>query len=86
MSLETILQEQIYGILGQEGASRVTVQEVIRGLEDAGWRTIKTDDELHQLDREDKGGLVTIVGKLELSVPPGVQRILWRHAQVEEAD
>jgi len=64
----------------------VTVQEVIRALEAAGWRTTKEDEELHQLQCENQAGLVTIAGKLELSVPLGVQRTLWRLAQIEEAD
>ena len=64
----------------------MTVQEVIRALEAAGWRTTKTDDELFQLRHEKEGGRVTIVGKLELNMPLGVLSILWRHAQVEEAD
>ena len=64
----------------------MTVQEVIRALEAAGWQTTKNNDELHQLQCDDKAGFVTIAGKLELSVPLGVQRIVWQHAQVEEAD
>ena len=64
----------------------MTVQEVIRALEAAGWRTTKNDEQLHQLQCDNKAGLVTINGKLELSVPLGVQRILWRLAQIEEAD
>jgi len=70
----------------KQGASGVTVEEVIRALQAAGWQTTTTADELHQLQRENAEGLVTIAGKLALSMPPGVQRILWRHAQVEEAD
>ena len=69
-----------------EGASHVTVQEVIRALEAAGWRATKNDDELHQLRHNDEVRLVTIAGKLELSVPLGVQRTLWHSAQVEETD
>lgn len=64
----------------------MTVQEVIRALEAAGWRATRADDELHQLQRDNEAGLVTIAGKLELSVPLGVQRILLQLAQVEEAD
>ena len=73
------------GNLGQ-GASPVTVQEVIRALESAGWRTTNRDDELHQLQLDDEARRVTIAGKLGLSMPVGVQRILWRHAQVEETE
>ncbi len=72
------------GNLGQ-GASPVTVQEVIRALESAGCTTNR-DDELHQLQLDDEARRVTIAGKLGLSMPVGVQRILWRHAQVEETD
>ncbi len=85
-SLGTILQLQNYRKLGQEGASNVTVQEVIRALEAAGWQTTKSDDEIHQLQHHDKARLVTIAGKLELSMPNGVRSILWIHAQVEETN
>ena len=64
----------------------MTVLEVIRALEAAAWQATKIDEELHQLRRENEAGLVTIAGKLELSMPPGVQRTLWRHANVEETD
>lgn len=64
----------------------MTVQEVIRALEAAGWHTTKTTDEFVQLRCENKAGLVTIAGKLELQMPLGVQAILLRHAHVEEAD
>ena len=74
------------GKLGQEGASHVTVQEVIRALEAAGWRTTENDDELHQLRHDHEARLVTIVGKLGLSVPLGVQRTLWLYAQIEETN
>jgi predicted RNA binding protein YcfA (HicA-like mRNA interferase family) len=84
--LGTILQLQNCGKLGQKGASHVTVQEVIRALEAAGWRTTKSDDELHHLRHENEARLVTIAGKLGLSVPPGVHRTLWLYAQVEETN
>ena len=74
------------GKLGQEGASHVTVQELIRALEAAGWRTTKSDDEIHQLRHNDEARLVTIAGKLELSLPLGVQRLLLLHAQIGEAN
>ena len=64
----------------------MTVQEVIRALEAAGWRTTKRDDEIHQLRHDDKARLVTIAGKLELSMPNGVRSILWVHAQIEETN
>jgi predicted RNA binding protein YcfA (HicA-like mRNA interferase family) len=74
------------GKLGQEGASHVTVQEVIRALEAAGWRTTKSDDDIHQLRHDNEARLVTIAGKLGLSLPLGVQRILLLHAQIEETN
>ncbi len=58
----------------------MTVQELIRALQAAGWQVVKSDDELHQLKHEDR--IVTIAGKLELSLPPGVEYVLARHAQL----
>ena len=64
----------------------MTVQEVIRALEAAGWRTTNLDEELHQLQRDGEALIVTIAGKLDLNVPLGVQRVLWHDTRVEEND
>ncbi len=64
----------------------MTVQEVIRALEAAGWQTTKSDDEIHQLRHDIEARLVTITGKLGLGLPPGVQRTLLLYAQVEETN
>ena len=64
----------------------MTVQEVIQVLESDGWRLTKNDETLRQLKHDSKPGTVTLAGKLDLAVPRGLLRNLWRLARIEEAD
>ena len=64
----------------------MTVQDVIKLLEQDGWRQIGTDDCRRHLKHDTKRGVVTLNGHLELVVPTGVLRNLLRHVQIEEGD
>ena len=68
----------------REGASLVTVDEVIKLLESDGWRHTSDDGSCRQFKHDSKTGTVTISGQLELVVPVGVLRILLRHVQLDE--
>jgi predicted RNA binding protein YcfA (HicA-like mRNA interferase family) len=70
----------------REGASVVTVQEVIKVLEERGWQECGLQGELRCFRHPDREGLVTLNGKLELEVPPGALRSLRRYALQEEDD
>ncbi len=70
--------------LEREGASLVTVEEVIKLLESDGWRQTNDDECCWQFKHDTKAGAVTISGQLEMVMPVGVLRSLRRHAQVNE--
>ncbi|MDA1051107.1 MAG: addiction module toxin, HicA family [Planctomycetota bacterium] len=70
--------------LEREGASLVTVEEVIKLLELDGWRQINDDKTCRQFKHDSKTGTVTLSGQLELVVPAGVLRTLLRHVQLDE--
>jgi predicted RNA binding protein YcfA (HicA-like mRNA interferase family) len=68
----------------REGASLVTVQQLIDVLQANGWRETKNEENFRRLQQETLRKTVTISGKLELTVPPGVLRAVRRHAQLQE--
>jgi predicted RNA binding protein YcfA (HicA-like mRNA interferase family) len=70
--------------LEREGASLVTVDEVIKLLESDGWRHTSDDGSCRQFKHDSKTVTVTLCGQLELVVPVGVLRMLLRHAQLDE--
>ena len=70
--------------LEREGASLVTVEEVIKLLDSDGWRQTNNDESCRQFKHDTKTGTVTLSGKLEMVVPAGVLRSLRRHVQLEE--
>jgi predicted RNA binding protein YcfA (HicA-like mRNA interferase family) len=62
----------------------VTVQQLINVLQDRGWRVARTENETRQLQHESENLTVTLSGKPELLVPPGVLRTIQRLARLEE--
>ena len=68
----------------REGASLVTVDEVIKLLESDGWRQTNTDQSCRSFRHDSKDGTVTISGQLEIIMPAGVVRSLRRHVQLDE--
>ena len=70
---------------GREGASLVTVEEVIELLESSGWQRTRQDG-CQQFKSDSKSGTVTLYGELQLAVPPGALRMLLRHAEIEGED
>lgn len=68
----------------REGASLVTVQQLIDVLQANGWRETKNEGNFRRLEQETLRKIITISGKLELNVPPAVLRALWRHSQLQE--
>ena len=68
----------------REGASLVTVQQLIDVLHANGWRETKSEETFRRLQQETLRKTVTISAKLELKVPPAVLRAVQRHAQLQE--
>lgn len=70
--------------LKREGASLVTVKEVIKLLESAGWRQTNDDESCRQFKHDSKTEAVTLSGRLEMVVPKGVLRSFLRQVQLNE--
>jgi predicted RNA binding protein YcfA (HicA-like mRNA interferase family) len=70
--------------LEREGASLVTVQQVIDVLEQHGWRLTKAENDLRQYKHDSIQLGVTLSGKPTLRVPQGTLRTLLRSAQCGE--
>ena len=61
----------------------MTVQEAIEILEAHGWRQADSANDVRQFGHETRQGYVTLSGKLDLEVPPGALKSLWRYTQIE---
>ena len=58
----------------------VKVQDVIRLIEEDGWRLIRTVGSHRQFKHPSKEGLVTVAGKRSLDVPPGTLRSILKQS------
>jgi len=58
----------------------VKVHEVIKMLEDDGWRLVRTRGSHRQFHHSTKPGTVTVAGKLSLDVPPGTLNSILKQA------
>ena len=62
----------------------MTVREVIRIMESRGWRQTANNEQCRQFQHASGPETVTLAGKLDLDVPTGVLRSLWRFTRIEE--
>ncbi|WP_407890034.1 type II toxin-antitoxin system HicA family toxin [Scytonema sp. NUACC26] len=60
------------------------VREVIKRLEADGWYHNRTKGSHRQFKHPDKLGTVTVSGKLNVDVPIGTLKNIWRQAQLDE--
>lgn len=67
-----------------ETAGRVKVGELIRLLEDDGWRLARTRGSHRQYKHRSKPGTVTVVGKPSLDVPPGTLNSILKQAGLKK--
>jgi predicted RNA binding protein YcfA (HicA-like mRNA interferase family) len=58
----------------------VKVREVIRMIEEDGWRQVRTAGSHRQFKHAVKSGLVTVAGKPSLDVPPGTLKSILKQA------
>jgi predicted RNA binding protein YcfA (HicA-like mRNA interferase family) len=58
----------------------VKVGELIRLLEDDGWRLARTRGSHRQYKHASKSGTVTVAGKPSLDVPPGTLNAILKQA------
>lgn len=61
-------------------AGSVKVRELIRVLEDDGWRKVRTTGSHRQFKHFAKPGVVTVAGRLGLAVPFGTMKSILKQA------
>ncbi len=60
------------------------VREVIKRLQAEGWYLSRTRGSHRQFKHPAKPGLVTVAGKLDVDMPPGTLKNIWRQAGISE--
>ena len=61
------------------------IAELIRLLEDDGWRLARTRGSHRQYKNPKKPGTVTVAGKPSLDIPPGTLNSILKQAGLEKA-
>jgi predicted RNA binding protein YcfA (HicA-like mRNA interferase family) len=61
-----------------------TVKEIIRRLEDDGWRLAATKGSHRQFTHKIKKGRVTVPGKLSADLQPGTLKSILRQAGLKD--
>jgi predicted RNA binding protein YcfA (HicA-like mRNA interferase family) len=61
------------------------VGELIRLLEDDGWRLVRTRGSHPQYKNPNKPGIVTVAGKPSLDVPPGTLNAILKQPGLKKA-
>ena len=56
------------------------VREVIRLIEEDGWRQVRTTGSHRQFKHGSKPGLVTVAGRPSLDIPPGTLKSILKQA------
>ena len=70
---------------GKAGVEFVKVGELIRLLEEDGWRLARTRGSHRQYKNQSKPGTVTVAGKSNLDVPPGTLNAILKQAGLKKA-
>jgi predicted RNA binding protein YcfA (HicA-like mRNA interferase family) len=60
------------------------VREVIKLIEEDGWRLVKTRGSHRHFKHPTKPGKVTVAGKPSVDVPPGTLNSIFRQAGLKE--
>lgn len=60
------------------------VGELIRILEDDGWRLVRTRGSHRQYKHASKAGTVTVAGKPSLDIPPGTLNAILKQAGLKK--
>ena len=59
------------------------VRDVIKKLEEDGWYQIRMRGSHCQFHHKSKKGTVTLAGHPNTDVPLGIQKAIWRQAQMD---
>lgn len=60
------------------------VRDIIRLIEDDGWRLVRTRDSHRQFHHPSKSGTVTVAGNLGVDVPTGTLNSILKQAELKE--
>ena len=60
------------------------VRDLVRLLEEDGWRLARTRGSHRQFKHPSKAGTVTVAGKSVLDVPPGTLNAILKHAGLKK--
>ena len=60
------------------------VRDVIKRLQDDGWYLDRTKGSHRQFKHPAKPGLVTVSGKMNIDLPKGTLKSIWRQSQIQE--
>jgi len=68
----------------RETGDRVKVAELVRLLEEDGWRLVRTKGSHRQFKNPSKPGTVTVAGKPSLDIPPGTLNSILKQAGLKK--
>ena len=60
------------------------VRDIVRRLEQDGWRQVRQRGSHRQFHHPTKPGTVTVAGAPRLDVPPNTLKSIWKQAQLED--
>jgi len=60
------------------------VREVIRLLQEDGWRHVRTRGSHRQFQHPERPGTVTVAGKLGIDIPPGTLNSILKSAGLKK--
>jgi predicted RNA binding protein YcfA (HicA-like mRNA interferase family)/predicted RNase H-like HicB family nuclease len=72
----------LYGADGNLGGMKV--RDLIRRLEEDGWRQVRTRGSHRQFQHSVKPGTVTVAGKPSIDVPPGTLNSILKSAGLKK--
>ena len=68
----------------REAGDWVKVAELVRLLEEDGWRLVRTKGSHRQFKNPSKPGTVTVAGKPSLDIPPGTLNSILKQAGLKK--
>ena len=78
-----LLEENRVDYMMQGRPQPMKVREVLRILQEAGWSVVRVRGSHRQLRHPEKRGTVTVAGHLNVDVPSGTLKSIWKQAGIE---
>ena len=60
------------------------IRDILRILEEDGWRMVRTTGSHRILKHDKKRGIVVVAGHMNVDAAPGTLRSIWRQAGLED--